>query len=484
MMSLRLPYRIQIPLGLAVAVLTTALLVTAAGARISARDARAMTLAALDRAMVLLIAQTRPYLASDDVWRVFALLRDMVALLPGAEQSRLRVAVLDAQGRVFAASHPTVLPTGKAVLGKTMHGQLLAAPEEIQQRQRLERINGGVILVDAITSEDGQTLGFVLMDVDAPVFAANWAQLARPALIGVGLAVVVLVPAGWWLGRRMTAPVVRLARFITTLEPSEVARAQPVPHTEDPELQRIERALQSLQSAWHARRRAEQRALSSERLAAVGRMTAAVAHEINNPLAGLLTATRTLRVHGDSPQARARALDVIEKGLLQIRATVAALLPQARVQDRALEPTDFDDVLTLAQPTAQTLGVQVTANITAECALRVPSAPFRQAMLNMVLNAIKAAGPGGAVSVELRANEQELHLVVTNSGAVLSAEDLGHILAQEDGDDPRGFGLWVCQQIAHRHQGRFELDTRYSGGTRFVLCLPNREQAEMLRKNT
>ena len=75
----RLPYRIQIPLGLSVAVVIAALLVTVVSARISARTARQDTLATVDRAVVLLAAQSRPLLAADDTWRVFALLRNTAA---------------------------------------------------------------------------------------------------------------------------------------------------------------------------------------------------------------------------------------------------------------------------------------------------------------------------------------------------------------------------------------------------------------------
>ena len=121
----RLPYRVQIPLGLSLAVVIAALLVTGIAAQISARTARQDILATLDRAVVLLIAQARPMLAADDTWRVFALLRDTAALIPGAQAGHARVAVLDPDGRVFAASDPVQLDTGKPMLGKTLQGQRL-----------------------------------------------------------------------------------------------------------------------------------------------------------------------------------------------------------------------------------------------------------------------------------------------------------------------------------------------------------------------
>ena len=91
----RLPYRIQVPFGLSVAVLVTALLVTGVSARISTTNARALTLATLERAVVLLVAQAKPLLAGEDTWRMFAFLRDTAALVPGTLAGHARLAVLD-----------------------------------------------------------------------------------------------------------------------------------------------------------------------------------------------------------------------------------------------------------------------------------------------------------------------------------------------------------------------------------------------------
>ena len=74
----RLPYRVQIPLGLSLAVLLAAVLVTAITARVQAQNARRDTLSLLDRAVVLVIAQVRPLLAADDTWRASCKLRDAV----------------------------------------------------------------------------------------------------------------------------------------------------------------------------------------------------------------------------------------------------------------------------------------------------------------------------------------------------------------------------------------------------------------------
>ena len=277
----------------------------------------------------------------------------------------------------------------------------------------------------------------------------------------------------------MTRPVERLVAVIERIgseDPSQLRGA--VPATKDPELSRIGDAVNQLMGELEQRKLAEDRALSAERLAAVGRMTAAVAHEINNPLAGLLTATQTLRLHGRSDDIRTRTIDLLDRGLQQIRTTVAALLPQARMDDRPLEPGDLEDIVTLVRVSASKLPVEIRFSVHVDSALRVPSAPLRQVMLNLLLNAMKAAGENGIVSARLEADETQVTFCVTNNGPTLSAEKFRNTLAAESGRDPRGFGLWVCQELASHHGGRFELDTTQPGQTRLVFQVPNREAPE------
>jgi signal transduction histidine kinase len=475
----RLPYRIQIPLGLSVAVVIAALLVTAVAARISARTARQDTLATVDRAMVLLAAQSRPLLAADDTWRVFALLRDTAALLPGAEAGRARAAVLDGEGRVFAASDPVQLETGRALLGDTLGALALPGAAAVSARLLLGRPDDGMSLIEPIRSEDGQVQGFTFVDIDAGAFAPDWAALMQPALVGALLAVIVLVPAGWWIGRRMTRPVADVARFIERIgnEDPAVLHAA-LPRTADPELGRIAGAVDRLIGEMQVRQQAEQRALSSQRMAAVGRLTAAVAHEINNPLGGLLNAAQTMRLHGATEATRLQTLALIERGLQQIRSTVAALVPQARVEDRPLEVNDLADVVTLVLPVATRRSIDLRSHAEVSGPLRVPSAVLRQVMLNLLTNAVKAAGDEGWVNARLEADGEVVRFVVSNGGERLDAPALESRLMAESGNDPRGFGLWVCRELAIQFDGGFGVVEAANDATTLQFWIPNRERDE------
>jgi two-component system, NtrC family, sensor kinase len=68
-----------------------------------------------------------------------------------------------------------------------------------------------------------------------------------------------------------------------------------------------------------------------------------------------------------------------------------------------------------------------------------------------------------------------VQLCVFNSGAPLTQEKFRATLEAESGRDPRGFGLWVCQELASHYQGGFELDSSNTKGTRLIFWLPNRE---------
>ena len=103
---------------------------------------------------------------------------------------------------------------------------------------------------------------------------------------------------------------------------------------------------------------------------------------------------------------------------------------------------------------------------------------LQEALDNLLLNALKAAGEQGSVCARLQADESRVRFCINNSGPVLSEDKFKSTLAAESGKDPRGFGLWVCQELASHLRGRFELDTTETSQTCLLFEVPNREAPE------
>ncbi len=456
-MIVRLPFRLQIPLGLTLAVLLTALTMGAAFTLASVQRERMLFMESITRAQELLTNQVRSLILSDDVWALYKLLRETSAMLRSSREGKVRLAVLDADFHVLASSDPEALK---------VHARLLPWPQgetvrASSQEKWWASLPDGQSLrwTTPVRSDDEQVIGHLWLDVDPSVFAPQW---ATTGLLAGGVASVILlllVPLGWHIGQRMAHPVVQIANCIEAIGSAEQdcrKACDRLPSSVTPEVQHIADAVRRLASEMNARRDAEQRAMSAQRLAALGRLTAAVAHEINNPLAGLMTNVQTLRLKQTDPAQRERALGLMERGLQQLRTVVAALLPHARGGDRMLTRDDVRDTITLAQAASALNDVDCQLQLpAAEIPPAAPASLWRQALLNLLLNALRAAGPAGWVRARLDVEQNRIVFQIANSGARLDRQRLHDAIAAETGPDPRGYGLWICHQLAIRHGGQF-----------------------------
>jgi len=213
----------------------------------------------------------------------------------------------------------------------------------------------------------------------------------------------------------------------------------------------------------------EEEVMASDRLAAVGRVSAAIAHEINNPLGGMLNAIDTALRHGDPDPVTKKTLGLLERGLQQIRATVGALLVEARLDAPRLTAQDWDDLLLLIQPDAQARGQQLVWQIedSAQDAMAVPGHEVRQLALNLLLNASAAAKPVGdgvaAVELTVACAPGLLAIVVGNTGPAMAPERLARMFepfvaaASPTAQHRHGLGLWVCWQIVQRLRGTIDV---------------------------
>jgi two-component system NtrC family sensor kinase len=471
-------YRIKVPLLIIAISLTTALAISVTIA-VSARhwlkedlrDHAAAVSQSLARGLVL-------HIARDDIWEAFEAVRAVASVESGAQRSD--VVVLDRNHRVFVSSEPSRFAVGSSVS---------TLSEPLKQAAALTSWAPGAMVADSqsgnqwfsvvnspLVSGDGEAIGTLLMSYPHAVFAARYADtVSTVALISLTFAVV-LLPLGWWLGHRLASPVARATDALHRLAHeaamgSTAYRAgttSPTPLASPPgsELERLEHSVAELQLQLREKEQLQDQFVAADRLAAIGRMTSGVAHEINNPLAGMLNALSNLR---RDPRLLDRTVELMERGLDQIRQTLSALLIETKTTMRPLSPADIEDLRVLIVPQASRKNLQLFWSYPIESELGLPAAPVRQVVLNLLLNAVHAGRT--FMSFEAQVSVGQVTLRVVNDGDEFPATRRDRPFEPTVGSEGHGLGLWASHQLVVSMGGSISLSSA-AGETTFEVCLP------------
>ncbi len=220
----------------------------------------------------------------------------------------------------------------------------------------------------------------------------------------------------------------------------------------------------------------------SEKIATLGRVAAQVAHEVRNPLAGLLLYSEHLKgkLDGKVPPADAQLMDKIIETINHLTATTEQILNYARPVTLALKTVDLNDV---ARDVVQLLSTEISKqNI--ETVLELDSSPvsgmldeasIRAATLNLVLNAIQAMSSGGRLTISTVRDGKKMCMTIKDTGPGMSQERIKQIFEPFNTTKSRGLGLGMpyAQKIIQQHGGRIEVESQQGTGTQVRIELPN-----------
>lgn len=418
-----------------------------------------------------------PTLLHDDSWRAYELIRAPFHEERGRQtMDPAAIFVVDKRLRVLVSSQPLEMPILADLAGLGEDFPALAEALRVKHPETTgahEFPGSDRLHVSIPIAEEGEHLGTLVITHSKDVFLPRFFGFALGAAGTGALVLAILLPLNWYWGRRMAEPLVQLAHGMSEIVHGAPADLSPKLYAFSDELGQLFDAYREAAAEIRKKTALEREVMQSERLAAVGRLAAGIAHEVNNPLGGMLMALDTLKQRGPLDPATARTVALVERGLQQITETVGALLVQARVQARALNRHDFEDVRTLVEPQATGKLLQLQFSIDTAESLPLPSGFVRQVLINLLLNAIAATPPGGLVRVTAREDDSQLTLVVANAGEPPSAEILAHLFepfvsGREGG---HGLGLWVSYQTVKQLGGRIAVECR-DGEVRFLINLP------------
>lgn len=421
-------------------------------------------------------------LREDDVWRAFEIIN--APLVESNTNEILKpcaIVVLNNELRVVVSTRPKVIPMQASIDVVTPeHAALAKGISKFQSEsvQSFKMQDGQYVFVVSPIFNDRFRIGTVIVAHDKDMLMPHFLHLARHAgLVGL-LVLAILLPINWSWGQRMSRPLLLIAKRMNEIDQGSASDIDQKVYPYHDELGQLFRAYRRMLLEQEAKEALEQQVIHSERLAAVGRLAAGVAHEINNPLGGMLTAIDTLKSHGAIDARTAKTISLIERGLTQIKETVEALLVESRIRSRDLEPHDFEDIHNLVVPQAQKKGIAIDWQSSIAKPLPLQANPVRQLMINLLLNAINAAQHKGLVNCRIDANSDALQLSIENDGQQLTAEQALHLFEPFSplSGNGHGLGLWVSYQIVQQLGGRIKLD-RPGGHTRFSIILPFDESA-------
>jgi len=294
-------------------------------------------------------------------------------------------------------------------------------------------------------------------------------------LIGGSAFVIVAGIGSYLLARGALAPVERLRREASAISERDPAARLPVPGTRD-EISALAKTMNDLLGRLHS-------ALARQRA-----FVADASHELRTPFAVLRGELELAGKPGRSQDELADAVASAADEAARLSRITDDLLLLARSDEDQLaprtEPTDIAGLLSRSAEQAGQrcahLGVSCQVDVQPGLVARVDPGRIRQAVDNLVDNALRYAPPGSQIAISARAHERDLRIEVADGGPGFPADYLQHAFERfrrPDGgrtraDGGAGLGLAIVQAIAHAHGGTATAMNRQTGGAIVALELP------------
>jgi signal transduction histidine kinase len=233
--------------------------------------------------------------------------------------------------------------------------------------------------------------------------------------------------------------------------------------------------------------KARKHLLEEEKLAAVGRLSSAIAHEIRNPVAMISSSLSMADENGVSEAGRKEMLDIASKEAKRLEKLTGDFLEYARPQPLEAADNSAADTLfyvaSACKAYASEARVRLDVDVPQDLNVRMDAGKIQQALLNLVKNAIEASEPGQTVSLRgVLTDQGTLWLEVHNPGPAISKEGLRQIFepfftTKQQGT---GLGLAIARNIARAHGGDLFLRVNEPGRVCFTLELPAQIQRKEL----
>jgi len=227
-------------------------------------------------------------------------------------------------------------------------------------------------------------------------------------------------------------------------------------------------------------RRLEREVRIQDRLAAVGRLAAAIAHEIRNPLTSIAGSVSMLSGVPELNEEHRRLLDIVTRESQRLNGIITDFLAYSRPKQYHFNKADLvqlvEDTLTLMdhRMTAENTGIKIERRFTVHSACALADGDkIKQVFWNLCENAVRAMKGGGTLTVTIEPLGEDWQVAITDTGSGMSPQQIEKIFEpfQSNFEGGTGLGLAIVYQIVQAHEGKVWARSKEGQGTTFVLRL-------------
>jgi len=225
----------------------------------------------------------------------------------------------------------------------------------------------------------------------------------------------------------------------------------------------------------------QEKLLQSEKLAAMGRLTSQIAHELNNPLYGIMNTLELLKSEISPESKRRRILEMALSETERLTELLRKMLNFSKPDEEERQPTNMntilDEILLLVRKQLQEHGIRVASSFQDGLPLVNASRnQLRQVFLNLIGNARDAMPDGGTLTVTTSGAGDRVRIEIGDDGIGIREENLARIFdaffTTKDNIKDVGLGLSVCYGFIEDHGGDIRVRSRHGEGTTFTILLP------------
>ena len=411
-----------------------------------------------------------PNVPRHDIWETFDVLDRARQRYAGINARYVIVTLPD--GSVLASSTPRQFPVGQPL------------PPEITARLDLDEnlaidYGAGLAWIGRRLRQENIELGGILAEIDISDLLRVRREVLLTLIVANAGFTLLFALGGYVAARHMVGPIAFLTAHVERMRHGDLAPIAPASRLRpDSELGQLFSSFNAMAHSLREREALATRLAEEEKIALLGKLASGMAHEVNNPLGGMLTLVDTLRKHGGEDSVRRRALDLLERGLTGIGDVVRAMLATYKGTTGVLSLSKgaLDDLRFLIQHEVRQRRLRLHWDNQLSEPVAVDGGALRQIALNLLLNACAATPPGGEVSLQAGVENGMLRLLVADGGPGLPAEVAAVYGDPTSADHPPrdsvGLGVWTVRHLVNRLGGRIETRAGSAQGAAIVVSVP------------